>query len=384
MDSERVELVIESLAAGGDGVGRAPDGRVVFVPFTAPGDRVRARITRRRKRFCNGVAEEVLEPGRSRTDPLCAVYGACGGCSWQHVDYAVQLEAKRGILRDALERLGGLVLSEAPEVLACPRPYGYRGRTRVLANHGRVGYRRRRSHKLCATERCPVLVPELDEALLRLSRSAPSEVGEWELVAGCDGASRAVPLARPLADGPRIEVDVDGDRIGFSPGVFLQANPLLYTPFARHVHEAAGGGRRGVELFAGAGFFTVGLARRFRELVVVESEGRAVADLQRNLEAAGQDTVQVVGGRVEQVLAGLPRPVDAAVLDPPRTGLPPGTVDALAELAPTRLVYVSCEPATLARDLAELVRAGFRFEGVRGIDLFPQTPHLEAVATMAR
>jgi len=387
-DGELLELRVDALAAGGDGVGRAPDGRVVFVPFAAPGDRARVRITERHKRFARGRLEELLAPGPARREPVCPVFGTCGGCTWQHLDYAAQVEAKRAILRDALERLGGLRLAAAPEVRPAPSPYAYRGRARVLLNRGRVGFRQRRSHRLCETARCPVLAPALDRALGDLAERAPREhlqaVGEWELVAGAAGAVRVTPLAHPLPRSPRLALAVHDERIEVSPGVFVQAHPALHAALARTVHDAAGRGDTAVELFCGAGFFTLGLARRFARVVAVESEGRAVADLRRNLEAAGLGNVEVRGGRAERVLGGVPGPVAAMVLDPPRTGLPPGLVEAVAGRAPERLVYVSCAPDTLARDLARLVGRGYALTRVQGLDLFPQTPHLEAVATLDR
>lgn len=381
----RIDLRIDSLAAGGDGIGRGSDGRVIFVPFAAPGDLVRIRITESHRRFARGQVEELLEPSPNRTDPLCAVFGSCGGCTWQHIDYPTQLDAKRAILRDALQRIGGIPIGEDVPIQASPRPYAYRGRTRVLAVDGRVGYRRRRSHALCATSRCPVLVPQLDAELTKLSERKPSGRGEWELVAGSDGRARSTPLARPLTRRPTVCLDVRGDSIRVSPGAFVQANALLLDELAAGVHEAAGKGGLGVELFSGSGFFTVGLARRFGQLVAIESEGRAVADLVRNLRQAGLENVEVRRGRVERIFSRPPlsssRP-DVVVLDPPRVGIWPETLTALVGLAPRRIVYLSCDPATLARDLAGFIHGGYSLTGVQAFDLFPQTPHVEALAVV--
>lgn len=377
------EIEIHGLAAGGDGVGRSADGRVVFVPFAAPGDRLLVRLVDERKRFAHGEIERILEASPWRTAPLCGVYGDCGGCTWQHVAYEVQLRAKTEILTDALERVGHLVLPAPVEVSPSPMPYRYRGRTRVLAKAGRVGYRRRRSHDLCPTSRCPVLVPELDAALAELAAQHPEPAEEWELVSGEDGTTRTTALRRPLPEEPRLTLTVSGDRMSFSPGVFIQGNALLLDPLAEAVRQAAGSGALGIELFCGAGFFTLGLARAFAQLVAVESEGRAVADLRRNVEAAGLAHVEVVRGLAEEVLVRFPG-ADCVVVDPPRTGLPPGCIEALTAAAPQRLVYISCDAATLARDLARLVKGGYALSAVRGFDLFPQTPHVEAVATLVR
>jgi 23S rRNA (uracil1939-C5)-methyltransferase len=264
----RVELVIEELAAGGDGVGHAPDGRVIFVPFTAPGDRVRVRITALRSNHARGVVEVLLEPSPQRVDPACAVFGSCGGCAWQHVDYETQLEAKRRIASAALQRIGGLALPGDATLSITPSesPYRYRTRSRVMVSAGKVGFRRRRSHALAATRSCPVLVEALEARLSGLADDPPESDAEWELVAGRsadfdESLTRAVPL--PAVGGSRLWLRVGEDRIGVSPGVFVQSNGGLLDALSRAVARAAGTGRRALDLFCGAGFFTLGLARNF-------------------------------------------------------------------------------------------------------------------------
>ena len=383
---ETVELRIDSLAAGGDGVGRAPDGRAVFVPGTAPGDRVRVRLVEVHARHARGRAVELLEAGPARTDPVCAVFGACGGCTWQHVTYAAQLEAKAAILRDALERIGKLRVPGELRVEPSPSPYAYRGRARVLVEGGRVGFRRQRSHALCATARCPVLVPELEARLRELAEHPPAQAGEWELTVGEGGATRAVPLEGRGKRGQPILVAMGADRLRVSPGVFVQSNALLLETLASAVAEAAGSGALALELFAGAGFLTLGLARRFARVVAVEASRDAARDLAESCRAAGLANVEVIAEPVEVVLAmrRLPGGADAVILDPPRRGLPPGSAEALSRLAPRRIALLSCDPATLARDAALLGGEGFALRGVRAFDLFPQTPHVEALAVLER
>jgi 23S rRNA (uracil1939-C5)-methyltransferase len=377
-----VELRIESLAAGGDGVGHLPDGRIVFVPFTAPGDRVRVRLVESRARFARARVDDLLEAGPARATPVCPVFGSCGGCAWQHVAYAAQLEAKRSILVEALRRIGGLREPGPIQIVPSPSEYAYRARARVRVEAGRVGYLRRRSHALCPVRRCPVLVPELEERLRELAADPPAQDGEWELASGAAGV-RAAPVASERA--PRIELEVGGRRIGVSSGVFAQSNALLLEELAARVGAAAGSGRLAVELFAGAGFLTVGLAQRFDRVVAVEGDPAAVRDLHANLAGAGSTRVEVVGESVERALARLAglRP-DALVLDPPRSGLPRGAAAEVAAVEPSRIVYLACDPATLARDLAELCARGYALHAALGIDLFPQTPHLEALATLER
>lgn len=386
------ELEIERLASSGEGVGRGPDGRVVFVPFTVPGDRVRVEIVEERKRFLRGELRELLAPGPGRVTPQCSVFGACGGCVWQHLAYPVQLAAKREILTAALRRIGGLELREAPQVVASPRAYGYRGRSRVAARGGCVGYRRRAAHELCAVESCPVLEPELDTALGALARSRPAD-GEWELSLGVAGvrtlllASAPAQHSDPVQAGDRCVWKIAGDAFGFSPGVFTQSNPGLCEELVAEVHEAAGSGRELLDAFCGAGLFTLGLARRFGHVTALESNPAAVLDLRANLTAADLANVEVVERRFEHWLAARgagEAKLEVAVVDPPRSGLPGDTARALAARVARRLIYVSCDPATLARDLSRILAEGFSLRSLRGFDLFPQTPHVEAVAVLDR
>ena len=377
-----VELHIDALAAGGDGVGRLADGRVVFVPLAAPGDRVRARLVSLRSRFARAELDRVLEPGPARVAPACPVFGACGGCAWQHVVYDAQCEAKRAIVEDALRRIGRLAPPEV-DFVRSPRPLAYRARTRVLVEGGRVGYRRRASRELCAVEACPVLVPVVDDALRRLVAAPPAEDGEWELAAGAAGAV-AHPLRGP---GEALEIAAGGGSLRISPGVFFQAHAGLRERLLEALARSAGAGALALELYAGAGFFTLSLARAFARVVAVEGERDAAADLRHNAARAAASGVAVVEARVEEALAdadllGGARP-DAVVLDPPRTGLAPGAAGRIAALAPRRIVYLSCDPATLARDAAALVAAGYALEGVVAFDLFPQTPHVEVLARLA-
>ncbi len=392
-DSEqRIEFEVEELAAGGDGVGHAPDGRVIFVPFTAPGDRVRVRITARRSNYARGVVEALLEPGPQRADPVCAVFGSCGGCAWQHVDYAAQLEAKRKIASAALQRIGGLALPSDVVLPMTPAesPYRYRTRSRVMVSSGKVGYRRHRSHALSATRRCPILVEELEARLSGLADDPPGSDGEWELVAGRsvdleESVTRAVPL--PATGGSRLWLPVGKDRIGVSPGVFVQSNAGLLDALSRAVAEAAGAGRRAFDLFCGAGFFTLGLARNFDEVMAVEANPVAAGDLEVNLREAGIDNVRVLANSVEAAMDNADfarfRP-DRVLVDPPRTGLGEAVAERIADFEPERIIYLSCDPATLARDLSVLEHRGYRLISAECFDLFPQTPHVEVLAVVDR
>jgi 23S rRNA (uracil1939-C5)-methyltransferase len=376
-------------------VGRAPDGRVVFVPFTAPGDRVRVQILDRRPRYSRGRVEALLEAGPARVEPVCAVYGSCGGCTWQHVAYPAQLDAKLAIVTQALSRIGGLA-PPTPTITPSPSPFGYRSRSRVLASRGRVGYRRRRSHALCATSRCPLLVEELDRCLTALAQDSPPD-GEWELSAGStpngDVTSRVSRLPGPgrgrvaTEEAARLSLPAGGYPIGFSEGVFVQSNASLLGPLVDAVHMAAGEGQLAFDLFAGAGFLTLGLAAQFETVLAVEANPAAAADLEWNLASTGIDRVSVISESVEVAIAGRRFDgfdPDVIVLDPPRTGLPDGIAESLASMHPDRFVYLSCDPATLARDLSVLAFCGYELTSVQVFDMFPQTPHTEVLAVAQR
>ncbi len=382
-DGELVE--IRALAAGGDGVGRLADGRVVFVPWAAPGDLLRLGPIKLHKRFARASIAEVVGPGPDRREPPCPVAGSCGGCRWQHITPGAQQAARVGILREALERLAGVRWSKEIQIVPSSE-LGYRGRARVRGGGGRVGFRKLHSHELCGISHCPVLTAGLDRALGQLAADPPREPMEWLLAEGDAGEVSVRPRVRG-ARAPAIELQVAGDQLRIGPDVFFQAHATLRGTLAQTVWELAEAGGRAVELYAGAGLFTLGLARRFSELVAVESDPRAVRDLRFNLAGAGQQRVRVDPREVASFLrdpTGAKSGVELVVLDPPRTGLPRGSVTDLVALGAERIVYVSCDPATLARDLRELGPAGYRPTALRALDLFPQTPHLETVVRLER
>jgi 23S rRNA (uracil1939-C5)-methyltransferase len=284
-----------------------------------------------------------------------------------------------------LTRIGKLAsVPERIEMRGSPVAYGYRSRARVWAEEGGAGFRRRRSREICATAHCPVLVPALDAALAELGRDSQALRGKWELAAGDSGEVSLLAPDGGTLGAKRTRIRLAGDEVAISAGVFSQANIALRAELADAVHEAAGEGELALELFAGAGFLTLGLARRFRRLVAIEAHPGAVRDLRDNLHSARIDSVEVRGVPVEDALVDAPlrhlRP-DVVVLDPPRTGLPRGAAPALGA---GRVVYLSCDPATLARDLASLAEHGFSLVQVMGFDLFPQTPHVEALAVVER
>lgn len=357
---------------------------MVFVALAAPGDLVRVRIVESRKRFARGEIVELLEPGPDRVAARCAFFGRCGGCAWQHLAYPAQLAAKAAIVADALARVGRFEDAGAVPITPSPQAFGYRSRARLVQAGDRLGYRMRRSHSVCVVDACPVLDPRLEEMLR--DPQLPSAAGprEWEAAVGNEGPPR---LAAVDAAGPPVTWAVAGERLRLSHGVFAQANGLLLERLVSAVLARAcarpGDRVSAVELYAGAGLFTLPLSRRFDHLVAVESHPGAVRDLGENLRRAGRSNVVLRPGPVEEVLPRLEiRSPDLLLLDPPRVGVSAEALARIVELGARRVVYLSCDPATLARDLGRLRDDGYRLRGVEAFDLFPQTPHVEALATL--
>lgn len=354
-----LELCIDTLGAGGEGVGRH-EGRVIFVPLAAPGDRLRVRVDSVKRRFARAEIVSVLEPGPSRRDPICPYYGRCGGCSWMHVDEAEQSRARESIVREALRRLGGLDDLPPIERVASPLALGYRSRARVAHAGGRVGFRARGSHEVVDVERCAVLDGDTQAALERLRGRRLRGRGEYE-IRGSDDA-----------------VAVGGRSYRVPPGAFFQANASLWQPWLDAVVGACGKGRLALELYAGVGFYTAALEEHFERVVAVE-RGRAALAARQNTRA------DVIDADVE---SWLPRELpsidpDVVLLNPPRKGCHEDVTAALDAHTPARVVYVSCEPATLARDVGRL-RSRLRLVRLVVIDALPQTHHVEVVAVLSR
>jgi 23S rRNA (uracil1939-C5)-methyltransferase len=357
----RVELQIDALALGGAGTARH-EGRVIFVPRTAPGDRVRVEIVRVQRRFARGRTLEVLEPGPGRREPPCPHAGSCGGCPWMHLDETVQQTARRASLRDALERIGGLHdLPEFTEIEA-PESLGYRARARVAYAGGRIGFRVAGSREIVDVERCPVLDAPTQAALDALRASPPAGAGERE-VRGFGASVRAA-----------------GRRYRVGPGAFFQANRPLWARWLQAVLEACGGGALAVELYAGVGFYTAGLADRFDRVIAVE-RSRAVRDLAKNVPAHVRVERTSAERFASDKLPGLAP--DLVLANPPRAGCHRSVSEAIERAGPPRVVYVSCEPSTLARDVARLTSA-FRVKAVCVMNALPQTHHVETICTLER
>ena len=439
-------LAVDDLAFGGEGVGRV-DGYVVFVRGGVPGDRVRVKLVEARSRFGRAVIESIETPSPDRVEAPCAYFGRCGGCRLQHLAYPAQLAFKAKQVHDCLERIGGLGEFAMRPILAAPDQYGYRNKMEFTVAPGpTLGlHQADRYDVVLDIERCLLQSDIMNRLLGELRQEARARALSVYDQASGEGLQRFVSLREgrrtgeamvnivattpdiealgPLAEGlaarvpatasvvlnvnakkasvavgteehlllgrDHIRESLGGLAFQVSANSFFQTNTAQAERLFAVVEEACAleGGETVLDLYSGTGAISLLLARRCRWVYGVEVAAPAVTDAVRNARANGIENCTFLFGEVRHVLPTLMRDgvsAEVVVADPPRAGFHPKALHALAVLAPARLVYVSCNPATLARDLGALVRQGYRLEWVQPVDMFPQTPHIEAVARLAR
>ncbi|CAN5279183.1 class I SAM-dependent RNA methyltransferase [soil metagenome] len=403
--ADTVTIELHGWAHGGEAVGRLPDGRACFVAYGLPGETVEARVTRRYKRHATAELVRVVTPSPHRVQAPCPHYAVCGGCQLQHASPAHQLQLKTQVLVDQLTRIGRQTDPPVTPVVAPAGgwPAGYRSWARMAVDgQGRLGFRRRASHEVHHVPHCLLMTPEA-AALRDAAGDGWRGVEEVVLTAGADdgvlalspGAGPLPPLpegtfgvavtdgapgrAPSVVRGPdRVRVDVAGVELQATAGAFFQAGPAGAAALVQMVLDAVGPleGRTVLDLYAGVGLFAAFLARGGAHVVAVEANATATGDARTNLE--GLD-VEIRTERVEDALADLAT-ADIVLLDPPRAGAKAEVCTAIAGLRPQRIVYVACDPAALARDVATFDGLGYRLTGVQGLDLFGHTAHVEAVA----
>jgi 23S rRNA (uracil1939-C5)-methyltransferase len=380
---------IEKWVYGGEALARL-DGRVVLAPFVLPGETVRLDVGE----GIHASLAEVLAAAPERVAPPCPLFTRCGGCHYQHAPYPFQLARKVEILREQLRRVGKIEYTGEIDTISGP-PLAYRNRAQFHIADGSIGYLAPRSHTLVpVTGECPISSPRLNQALteMRERLSDPRfprfvhalEIFTNETDVQVNALEADRPVARSFYDwcGSRVAVDYATSFGTFrvSPRSFFQVNRFLVEPLVdAALHQAEG--KTALDLYAGVGLFAVPLARRFQNVIAVESGVSAARDLEVNA-ARAEARLQTERARVEDFLRSFAETPDFVLADPPRAGLGKPVVAQLERLAPPRITIVSCDPATLARDLAALTR--YRIERLMLIDLFPQTYHLETIAQLVR
>jgi 23S rRNA (uracil1939-C5)-methyltransferase len=399
-----LDLDLTDMAATGEAVGRHQN-KVVFVPFGMPGDRVRVRVVDDRKRFARAEIIEVLRAGPGRVPPPCRHFGVCGGCQWQHLDYALQLEYKRKIVAEQLSRLGGVENPPVEPAIGMSDPWAYRNHVQfAVTREGRLGFMAARSHEIIPIVECLIIDPVLKDLYADLDMEWP-DLERLSLRVGVNTDEVMLVFESADDEAPDLEVDMpvscvllrhDGStfplmgdsfihetlgsrRFQVSAPSFFQVN----TPGAEGLLELVRqyleptGAETLLDLFCGVGTFGLSLANSVARVMGIEASSSAVEDARVN--AADTSNFTLIEGPVEESLSRVNEPVHLVVLDPPREGCPPGTLDALLRMRPRRLVYVSCDTATLARDAAILREGGYALQVAQPVDMFPQTRHVETI-----
>ena len=384
-----VELALDSLAFGGEAVGRDDGGRVVFVAGGAPGDRVLVRLVEDKRKFARGELVRVLAPGAARVDAPCPIVDRCGGCPWQHVALDAQLAAKQAIVARALGKLG----VEVAPIVPSPAALGYRTRARMTVRGGAIGFAGRRSHEIVDVERCIALDPALDAGMQAARRALGPLAGEEGAIAGLvrDGAVEIAVTAGERADRARLRAAASAlvgqagiarvtvDDPSAPAAGFAQANAAQNATLQRLVRDAArADGLRVLELYAGDGNFTRVLGARGG--VAVEGDRPAAARLRAFALPGWQVESQPAAAAVGKLRG---ERFDVVLLDPPRAGAADVVAD-LPAFLPERIVYVSCDPMTLARDLGTLAHHGYRARIAWPVDMMPQTWHIEVVVLVEK
>jgi len=383
-DGETLDLELISISNGGRAVARH-GGRAVFVPFGAPGDLVRAKVYRNRKRYAEAEIVEVVRRSPERVEPECQYYGVCGGCQLQHMSYSAQLDAKRQVVADQLARIGGFRDAVVHPTLPSPLEYGYRNTVRFLPGaSGALGYTDQRVDRFLQVDVCPIAAPPINDALKALQGCGPP--GEHVRVRYSDLTGElliAPEFEAPIPTGQdSITFELLGRRFKASAATFFQVNTRQAERLVSLALDRLGPleGKTVLDAYCGAGAFTRFIAEGAARTIGIEESPTAAADARKNV--AGLE-VQVVEGRAEDELSALRPAVDLVLLDPPRAGCAPAALHSLLALAPERIVYVSCDPATLARDMKTLCSTGvYALRDVQPVDMFPQTYHIEAVAVL--
>jgi 23S rRNA (uracil1939-C5)-methyltransferase len=419
------EVTVERILPGGFGLAHA-DGRTLMVALAAPGDRLRVRVERVKGSVAFASILEILEPSPVRVEPPCPYFGRCGGCDFQQLNYQAQLDAKIEIIRDCLRRIAGIESVPDFQIRHAPNQWHYRARAQWQndAVRQRLGYFEANSHRVCDVAECAVLVPELQRELESLreemkrgtlpdARYFRAVVGDQDVSIVDDRGSS--PTVREGSPAVEVTRTIRGERYRLNAESFFQTNIDLLPQL---IDYALGDvdGQAAVELYCGVGLFTVPLARQFERVVAIEDDDDATKFARQNLEGAGLQNTEVVnqnvadwldlecGGRVPmrrerrfgsssssdpaEALAANPiesgveagaLQIDFLLLDPPRTGAESRVISGILNLKPQKICYVSCDPATLARDLKKLIAGGYSINSMQAFDMFPQTHHVETV-----
>lgn len=409
-EEDLIEVELLNHAYGGDSMGRLADGRAVFVPGVLPGERVRIRLVEQKRSFARGALVEILRASPDRIPGEYLDPAACGGCHYQHMTYPAQLQAKTAVLRDQLRRIAGIAAPVVDPIIPSPLEWRYRNAVQFhLTPQGQVGFQEPGSHIVTPVDRCLLCEPAIEALLPALDFQGGGGLERIQVRAGLDDEILLVLESNdPIP--PEISIDLPVSAVFVGPGGFIENDPLVLAgddylvmrAAERDFHVSAGSffqvntaqaenmldyllkhlplsaQMNVLEVYAGVGLFSAFFAPRVGRLAAVESAPSAIDDFAENLDEF--DNVELYDGLAEEILPALEHHPDLVLVDPPRAGLAIPTLDALVRMRPTTIAYVSCDPATLARDAKRLIGAGYTFERAQPFDMFPQTYHIESIS----
>jgi len=403
--SETIELTLTGNAYGGESFGRDVDGRMVFVPFTLPGEVVRVRPVETHKRWARALPETWIEPSDQRIEPRCPHFQTCGGCHYQHIPYALQLEIKTEIVRDQLIRIGGFEDPPVRSPIPSPNPWNYRNNMRFhLTDDGNLGFVTFDGQRVFRMEECHLPEQELTDLWAQLDLDTTHTIEEISLRSGGEGEQMVILHG---TDAPDLEIAIESPTsvVWTSPGgdFILAGQDHLYFDFNQHrfrvsalsffqvntkiipelVQHATAllsiqPGQTIFDLYAGVGLFSAAIAESGAHVVAIEDSPHACRDFSFNLDHFKH--IDLYEGSVSMALPQIKLQPDAVLIDPPRAGLSIAALDSLLARSSSRIVYVSCDPATLSRDGKRLGAGGYSLESITPIDLFPQTFHIETLS----
>ena len=368
---DRLELKIDDLAFGGEGVGRV-DGFVVFVPFVISGETVLVEITEKKKAFARAKLIDVLVASSDRVEPRCEHFGACGGCQYQHIDYISQQQIKEDQVRDLFERIGGFHRSAINRLIPCPEPYNYRNRIMIRRQWNNVeqravyGFLRWDNRLVVDLKECHIAEQALNEQLTEVRQNPPPR-------------NMQKVVLRMMPDDWEMHRDS-----------FFQNNFHLLPELVKTVRDCLtdSGSKYLIDAYCGIGFFSLSLADLVEGFVGIDIDKQCILPARKNLSARGFSNGEFLLGKTEdhmdQLLGRFPAEDTTIILDPPRKGCHQEGLEMLAKARPQQVIYVSCHPATLARDLKWLCENGYELKNVTPLDMFPQTQHVECVADLRR
>jgi 23S rRNA (uracil1939-C5)-methyltransferase len=365
-----MRLTIEKVVYGGDGLARTAEG-VVFVPRTAPGDVIDAEVVTRKKDYATARMTKLLEPSPDRQNPYCPNYETSGCCHWQHIRYDRQIAFKEGVVRESLRRLGHLDWDgEIKQITGPDRNYRLRATFHVV--NGRLGFAGG------PIRECASLVPELNQLIPTVEAGAAREV---HALSAPEVITSFVLRDGTLTRSGRATIQVEALHYRVAADLFFQANRFLLAPFIHEVIEQVGPAPTHLlELYAGSGFFSIPLAQVAKEVIAIESNRAAIRQARENAAANRTGSLRFVDGLADAALRASDLKPDVVMVDPPRAGCGVKTAEQLAKMRPQRIVYVSCNPTTFAREAAVLVKHDYELRRITLIDQFPNTYHIETVA----